>query len=515
MKFIVILCFAISETLCLRLVGKFGVNFNYERNFSFGINDDSNSCDSIYDEPGKCKSEDECHDMWSDVPLKLEATSEGCALFGTYCCVIPSRSVIDRILLRQGHIYYTDSRGPTIHREKPKQIPPGNEEDEDFKLKNRQPSSYPGEGTPCAVIYRGFGKCTTIKECEKIWNGMPRNFSRVYYLECEALNNLICCPTPPGNVFNQEPSETDEDDKDNGRRNQTVNGEIPKATPITVLTSSLAKVMPKDCGGVGDGYRIFGGTETDINEYPWMALLEYERPDGKQEVQCGGSLISDVLVLTAAHCVRGGRLKDFDWRLRSVRLGEWNITSPRDCWTIPATSASKERIQCTESVSIPVKDFVTHEEYDPNSRSVHHDIALLQLARRVEFTDFIKPICLPRSGNLADRLIVAGWGQMNSSRRSDILRKVEVPRANRETCASIYRNIKTELNTGQICYGGDAGKDSCAGDSGGPLMEIRDGRAYLVGIVSLSFSESCGLKDVPSIYVKVFDYILWMDSQIG
>ena len=87
-------------------------------------------------------------------------------------------------------------------------------------------------------------------------------------------------------------------------------------------------LLPTDCGKELT-QRIFGGEKTDLDEFPWMTLLEYAKPNGKTTA-CGGVLISRRYVVTAAHCLKGSELPK-TWRLESVRLGEYNTATDRDC----------------------------------------------------------------------------------------------------------------------------------------------------------------------------------------
>lgn len=93
---------------------------------------------------------------------------------------------------------------------------------------------------------------------------------------------------------------------------------------------------------------------------------------------------------------------------KGVRLGEWDLRSDQDC----------EDDNCSDPVlDIPVVERIPHENYNPNSRAQENDIALLRLGRSVTFTDWVKPICLPVSPNVAGKnydnepLVVAGWGK--------------------------------------------------------------------------------------------------------
>lgn len=82
-------------------------------------------------------------------------------------------------------------------------------------------------------------------------------------------------------------------------------------------------------------------------------------------------------------------------RLISVRLGEWNLLTGEDC------DIQNERKVCApNALDVPIEDVQIHENYQPLSRNQHHDIALIRLARKVQFNDFIKPICLQSDQNM-------------------------------------------------------------------------------------------------------------------
>lgn len=92
-----------------------------------------------------------------------------------------------------------------------------------------------------------------------------------------------------------------------------------------------------------------------------------------------------------------------------MRLGEWNTTSEQDC---------DSRGVCTDPVvDVPVSEVFQHEEYNPRSLSRENDIAVVRLARKVQFSDFIRPICLPNTPTLRNKnfdgelLTAAGWGR--------------------------------------------------------------------------------------------------------
>lgn len=257
---------------------------------------------------------------------------------------------------------------------------------------------------------------------------------------------------------------------------------------------------------------------------------------------------------TASHCVNGKDIAQLKWQLSGmrtkslphnsnffcsldfslkivlysthsgVRLGEWDQSSDNDC---------DENYCSPPVVDVPVVDHIPHENYVPTSRAQENDIALLRLARPVEFTEWIKPICLPiapstRNINYDDySFIVAGWGKTEKASSSNIKLKVELLGVPLEQCNRVYRAQNVVLSQKQLCAGGQPGKDSCRGmllhansfirfktnivlslqlywslgDSGGPLMALdKSDRLkpyhFLAGVVSFGPSP-CGLENWP------------------
>ncbi|KAJ8958744.1 hypothetical protein NQ318_016472 [Aromia moschata] len=287
---------------------------------------------------------------------------------------------------------------------------------------------------------------------------------------------------------------------------------------VSPVSSNL---LPDACG---DDFqdKILGGEATGLSEFPWMVLIEYERENRKRGFYCGGVLISKRYVLTAAHCVKGKDLPR-SWKLansglRECTSGEYNTLNDTDCETIFTTECSDP------PVNVPVEERIAHEQYQPEDLNQYHDLAILRLSRDVKFTKYIKPICLQQSTQERSKqytgknLVVAGWGKTETRSESNIKLKLEVPVKTNDECASTYKKASVNLNDGQICAGGEPDKDSCRGDSGGPLMSYDvnsngDLVWYSVGVVSFGPSP-CGMKGWPGVYTKVANYVPWIISKL-
>ncbi|XP_051556955.1 vitamin K-dependent protein C-like [Myxocyprinus asiaticus] len=249
----------------------------------------------------------------------------------------------------------------------------------------------------------------------------------------------------------------------------------------------IAKSFYRNKPTVGLTPWLMGGTVGKKGESPWQALIR----NHENKFHCGGVLIDENWVLTAAHCL------ETSTRF-SVVLGDYE----------------RFKIEETEMV-IPVKQAITHPQYNPFT--VDNDIALLRLSGPAKYSTYILPACLP-GRDLAERMlhrngtmtVVTGWGKDNQSahRYSSTLNFIDIPIIDSKQCSGYMMN---NLTQNMLC-GGVLGqiKDACEGDSGGPMMTMHHDTWFLIGLVS--WGEGCGQKDKLGIYTKVSSYLDWIDS---
>ncbi|XP_015439741.1 PREDICTED: proclotting enzyme-like [Dufourea novaeangliae] len=261
-------------------------------------------------------------------------------------------------------------------------------------------------------------------------------------------------------------------------------------------TSSSSSVIPvadtSQCGaknGIQDQERIVGGQNADPGEWPWIAALFNA---GRQF--CGGSLIDDKHILTAAHCV--ANMNPWDVARLTVRLGDHNIKTNTE----------------VRHIERRVKRVVRHRGF--NLRTLYNDVALLTLSEPVPFTEQVRPICLPSGSQLysGKTATVIGWGSLRESGpQPAVLQEVSIPIWSNNECKVKYGAAAPGGIVDSFLCAGKAAKDSCSGDSGGPLM-VNDGRWTQVGVVSWGIG--CGKGQYPGVYTRVTHFLPWITKNL-
>ena len=249
------------------------------------------------------------------------------------------------------------------------------------------------------------------------------------------------------------------------------------------------KSMAGKCGIPGPAQQIVGGEEATAHSYPWMAALFV---DGKYF--CGGTLISDEWVLTAAHCVDGNALEV------RVLLGAHNIKDNKE----------EGRIDLSTMM------FFTHPEYNPSL--LQNDIALIHLINPIDFTSRIRPVCLPSHTESANKfeemkVLASGWGRPADKAKgiSPVLREVPLDTISNLDCTKQYPTV---VNPKILCISGRGGKSTCKGDSGGPLYLVQNGTFMQVGITSFGSVFGCEV-NMHAGFTRTGSYLKWIETETG
>merc|ERR1711874_439021 len=237
--------------------------------------------------------------------------------------------------------------------------------------------------------------------------------------------------------------------------------------------------------------RIVGGFEAQENQWPWQVALFIDNA-----WFCGGSIISENYVMTAAHCADGASYFD-------IMAGAHNVRA----------SSEPHRVEITSY------NGWTHPGWNHNT--LENDIALIELPSPMSFNEYIKPSCMPMAGDTADvneMVTCTGWGKPSDSAGgiSPVLRMVEDrPIISNSECNAIYGIV----GDGVVRIDPTGGKGTCNGDSGGPLnmpFDVKSGASgdkwKQVGVVSFGASAGCEV-GYPAGFTRTEYYLDWICSE--
>ncbi|OWA52732.1 putative Ovochymase-1 [Hypsibius exemplaris] len=297
------------------------------------------------------------------------------------------------------------------------------------------------------------------------------------------------------------------------------NPECPGAVDEYACNScGVPAVSPDVTTGIS-AEKIVGGIEAVPHSWPWQVSML--RPSGSHI--CGGSIIGNKWVLTAAHCCDASSDKRF-----KVRVGEHDISGGSE----------------PNAKTYNVKRVVQHARYDGNT--IENDVCLLELAEPILFNTHVSPICPgERPVAAGTRCFVTGWGstravgrnaassskeyfaqlfdsqdagfksnlKTNGVRAVEPLRQVDVRIHDWASCKNIYasQSRPADITEDMLCAM-TTGKDSCQGDSGGPFVcrNADDNGWELVGVVSWGYG--CAARGIPGVYASVDYFSDWIAS---
>ncbi|XP_034106687.1 venom serine protease [Drosophila albomicans] len=256
---------------------------------------------------------------------------------------------------------------------------------------------------------------------------------------------------------------------------------------------AIAVRVPCDCGW-SLTTRITNGKEAIKHEFPSMVGLR--DISSNLPIFCGGSIISDRFIVTAAHCT--DRQPVASRIMAIVGVHDLSLTGE-------SMFASQYAIQ----------SIIRHPNYSSTRNT--NDIALLQTVRRFVWSRGVAPICLPfrhiQGGEAYDVVDIAGWGTLGfGSAKSNTLQKANVMTIVNSDC-SIRYNISIDAN--QVCTYDHTGQgqDSCQYDSGGPVILRQRNRMFLLGVIS--YGRSCGQRYGIGVNTRISSHLKWIGDYVG
>jgi trypsin len=228
--------------------------------------------------------------------------------------------------------------------------------------------------------------------------------------------------------------------------------------------------------------RVVGGENAEQGEFPHQVSVEIFGSHA-----CGGSLISETAVLTAAHCCA--------YTIEEVVVGEHRLN---------ANDGTEQRIRVSRQTANP----------DYNSGTLDGDVCVLNLATAAVLGDGVDVIALPAAFEeytAGEMLTTTGWGTTSEGGNlANTLQKVDVPFVDDEECDDAYSSFGG-ITPGMLCAGfPNGGADACQGDSGGPITDAKNG---LVGVVSWGYG--CARPNYPGVYAQTSHFIEFISQTAG
>ncbi|XP_058842223.1 ovochymase-2-like [Acipenser ruthenus] len=256
--------------------------------------------------------------------------------------------------------------------------------------------------------------------------------------------------------------------------------------------------------GIGS-FRIVGGRNSVEGGNPWQVSIKR-----KTYHFCGGSIINDEWVISAAHCFASYKKSQINDLV--ITVGEYKLHFPD-----------------SEEQRFGVVDYFINPKFNVQN-PVNFDVALVRLKGKIKFGTRVQPVCLPDETQVfpaGTMCIGSGWGKtLEGGDVSEILQEVDLPLISPQQCNKVLTTLKiASMDETMVCAGfPEGGRDACQGDSGGPLVCKRDNSLWtLIGVTS--WGVGCARKwagytkgfdlGTPGVYAKVSSFLPFILEKIS
>ncbi|KAL7011193.1 hypothetical protein ACKWTF_014146 [Chironomus riparius] len=248
-------------------------------------------------------------------------------------------------------------------------------------------------------------------------------------------------------------------------------------------------------------------------ESPWMVYFEVKGH------RCGGAMIDDYHVLTAAHCFDRIKYSEFKntRKLREalkIRIGEWKTESDPDC----GEDVSDE--VCDTTADILPKEVILHEKYNKRDQDkrFQYDIAIIKLGWPPRRSEVINVLRLTNPERCEEATSGEFWKTTGFGGDSKVKKRMEMVLLSHEECVkSIDESHLRKLNEDvHVCGRGLNGEKTCKGDAGSPVTNLVEGIPYLQGIVTFTDEEECieTETNTASVFLRVPCFYEWIHSKV-
>lgn len=271
---------------------------------------------------------------------------------------------------------------------------------------------------------------------------------------------------------------------------------------IRVLFSLFFVVSASLAASVPITGRIIGGQHATPGQFPYMVSMQRRDPSNNYAHHCGGAIISDRIVLTAAHCCPITTSKDFRILARAHKQHD----DPN-------------------GQAYEIKRSIRHENFSLSTMA--NDLGIVELVKPIKFNEFVAPIELGREFMAGDEVsVISGWGSsevmhfaidtrsvlfqkknmiLNFQDDARVLKFVQLNTISNMDCRRAFADLNVPIfNNGTLCAASDKRATGiCSGDSGGPLVHNNK----LIGVAS--WAKGCA-EGYPDGFTRVSEYLSWI-----
>ncbi|XP_067262008.1 elastase 3 like [Chanodichthys erythropterus] len=237
--------------------------------------------------------------------------------------------------------------------------------------------------------------------------------------------------------------------------------------------------------------RVVNGEEAKPHSWPWQISLQYKSGSSWYHT-CGGSIIAENWVMTAAHCISSGR----NYR---VLVGKHDLSVDED-----------------GSMAISAQKIIVHEKWNSLFVALGNDIALIKLSEPVIESETVQFGTIPPAGSILPNnhpCYITGWGRLSTGGPlPERLQQALMPAVDHATCSRSDWWGST-IKESMVCAGGDGIVAGCNGDSGGPLNCMNSYGTWEVhGIASFVSGLGCNTQKKPTVFTRVSSFNDWIDK---
>ncbi|XP_045488873.1 chymotrypsin-1-like [Pieris rapae] len=237
--------------------------------------------------------------------------------------------------------------------------------------------------------------------------------------------------------------------------------------------------------------RIIGGSDATPDMAKYQVSIRITSGN-KEDLLCGGSILNEEYVLTAANSFNEYFIKNM-----SIVVGTYTMDTGGDRYNI--------------------KKFIPHEEF--SVQTLKNNIAIVQIVGKFKFGDNVQPIeLLKEMAPIGKKCILTGWGYINYGKRifANNLQMLEFETISNKICT---RQLKRSpypryvpVDAGQLCAKRPDDKGACIGDNGSPLV-IQDDKKKHIQIGVASWSVPCA-EEYPDVFSSVHGFYDWIQNKI-